>query len=181
MLAVFVFPSCRKKQEEPSVIPPNTENGSHTLGCLVNDEVWLPRYYPTLSSFVHPLALSSEFYERDGVKTFKIIGTHWQEFEDFDKEIIGIFIENSFNFDTIKLDSIRYSGTYLNYIIEPPDERREDFKSFQSIGNSNSWLLFSKFDTINRIASGTFSANLVNVADSLDSLEIRKGVFDVGF
>ena len=102
-------------------------------------------------------------------------------FKSSDTEVLSIYVDNSFHFDTVVLDSFRYSGTYLNYIIEPPDDRLEDFKSFQSIGNVNSWLIFSKFDTINRIASGKFSADMLNVNDSLDSLKIRNGTFDVRF
>ncbi len=182
LLLLLVFTSCQKeeKTKDPAILPPTTQNGSFTLGCLVNSVPWIPRHYSN-SLISPPSVLSSDYYENDGVKTFNIIGTHWREFESSDTEILGIVVENNFTFDTIILDSLRYSGTYLNYIIEPPDDRLEDFKSFQSIGNVNSWLIFSKFDTINRIASGMFSADMVNVNDSLDSLKIRQGTFDVRF
>ena len=181
-LLLLVFTSCQKeeKAKDPAILPPTSQNGSFTLGCLINNEAWIPRHYSN-SLISPPGVLSSDFFEEDGTKTFNIHATHWREFESSDTEVLSIYVDNSFHFDTVVLDSFRYSGTYLNYIIEPPDDRLEDFKSFQSIGNVNSWLIFSKFDTINRIASGKFSADMLNVNDSLDSLKIRNGTFDVRF
>tara|TARA_R110002096_G_scaffold386418_3_gene580460 strand:+ start:4168 stop:4740 length:573 start_codon:yes stop_codon:yes gene_type:complete len=179
-LFLIIFTSCKKEEKANVELPPTSQNGSFTLGCLVNNVPWIPRHYS--NSLINPPGvLSSDFFEKDGTKTFNIHATHWREFESSDTEVLSIYVENSFHFDTVVLDSFRYSGTYLNYIIEPPDDRLEDFKSFQSIGNVNSWLIFSKFDTINRIASGKFSADMVNVNDSLDSLKIRQGTFDVRF
>ena len=179
-LFLIIFTSCQKEEKANVVLPPTTQNGSFTLGCLVNSVPWIPRHYSN-SLISPPSVLSSEFYKENGNNLFNIHAKHWKEFDHSNSEILSIYIENSFGLDTIKLDNIVNSGTYLNFIVVPPSERPEDLKIFQSIGNADSWLVFSKFDTINRIASGTFSSNLVNEEDSLDSLKIRQGTFDVRF
>ena len=49
---------------------------------------------------------------------------------------------------------------------------------YNSYENSGT-IIITRFDTKNRILSGTFSAKLVNETDSTDIIEVANGRFDI--
>ena len=96
-LFLIIFTSCKKEEKANVELPPTSQNGSFTLGCLVNNVPWIPRHYS--NSLINPPGvLSSDFFEKDGTKTFNIHATHWREFESSDTEVLSIYVENSFHF-----------------------------------------------------------------------------------
>jgi hypothetical protein len=81
--------------------------------------------------------------------------------------------------DTVMLG---YDETGTRFLFEQdPPENGGIYKVYKSVEATNYWVYLSRFDTINRIASGTFSVDLVNVDDNLDTVLIREGRFDVPF
>ncbi len=156
----------------PTQLPPITQTGAYTFGCLLDGEVWLPKSYSI--SIVNPSAVLFVDYSTG---LFKIIATHDRKNEDSPKQVMGFYLYHINRHDSIYWDTVDTNSFFAMEIL-PPNTGGAN-KSYMSLSNSNSWIYLSRFDTINRIASGTFSVDLLNVDDDQDTVHIREGRFDV--
>ena len=43
MLALLCAASCKKENKNEDQLPPATQTGANTFGCLVNGKVWIPK------------------------------------------------------------------------------------------------------------------------------------------
>jgi len=143
-------------------LPPATQEGRNTFGCLVNGEVWVPNI--SINPSIHRLTgYFSEGY-------FYLRANRTKEGK-----------RQSFGLDHKYIDSI---GIYsLEPTIDQPiiqvffkdSEDRYDTDSVATPGELN----ISYLDTSKRIISGTFYFDAINEAGKV--MEIRDGRFDLKY
>ncbi len=173
ILLVVTSLQCRKSVPPPNILPPMTQEGKNTFGCVVNGEVWTPYYQCGLINFltqceelhtvVTPFDTASKLRYEFNLFTSRKIGQG-----SFSSFIITTGILKTGNMDssfvvTFNKDSIVYYPRYpLN-------------RTFNA-------LTVTKLDTINQIISGTFYFTMYsNYNPTGDSVVITDGRFDVTY
>jgi len=160
---LFSIGGCEKEKEEPQ-LPPITQTGKGTFGCLVNGEIWLPKF---TVSFPPIPKVSAELMRED----------------NYGKWVFGAAQGNASSFYfSIYEDSLKEGKINI-----PTDELREIGLYFFSKNFEESlfsWrtelpgeLIITKLDTVNKILSGTFWFDAVNRIN--DTINIRDGRFDL--
>ncbi len=182
LLLCVIFTSCKKetKPQKPELaeqLPEATQTGAFTFGCLLDGEVWLPKHYSN-SIINHPTVLGSIWNNLD--KNLTIYAKRRGNQQTFPKEDIAVYNYVANYPDTLFLsNSVNGSGATYEY-----QENDNDYVRYISEVGVNSWLLLTKLDSTThqyRVASGLFSADLVNENDEKDTVKIRNGRFDVRF
>ncbi|MCW3073047.1 MAG: hypothetical protein JWP69_116 [Flaviaesturariibacter sp.] len=160
--------SC-KKHKDSDKLPPITQIGANTFGCLVNGKVWVPKGYNG-NGTPNP-RLSLDFF--NSRNTFSI-NTY-----QFENNNPAGFISLSF------LDTIIRAGVYTY-----PDKMNFSVGWEKAIGSCftqafdtsvKKWgeAILTKYDNTLRIASGTF--NFKFKAQTCDTVYITSGRFDFKF
>jgi hypothetical protein len=177
-LLLFATASCFKPKlpvfsqaPQVDVLPPITQTGQNTIGCLVNGEVFLPKNYNAplkavgVTYFSHKLHINfSRQKKLDGLNQ-------------------GIIIE--------VLDPIVFEGGRINLnlynnhgAVYRDEEKCGDYKTMDSAmhapGGGSGILTISHLDTIKHIICGTFSIkfNKPNTQAGCDTIRITEGRFD---
>lgn len=160
---LFVAGSCDKKDDEPQ-LPEITQTGEGTLGCLVDGQIFI----------ANPGFMQSP------------IGASNNQWEDKRWMVDGSGNDYTVALEICK-DSIIEKISTLNGI---PEESCSNGVIYFK-GNSSQTALFTtshsetgkifitRFDTINRIISGTFYFDAVNSEGKIT--QVRDGRFDVKF
>jgi hypothetical protein len=179
-LLIFIILSCRKNKTEPETpktelekLPPITQTGANTFGCLVNGIAWLPNGTkpnngaPNIQVYVDPTFQGGKF------------GITGHKYNDPQGDVSigsvkctssGIYI-----IDSQPLNSFN-NCQYLSYLNGVPNL----FYSAPEIGTYSKGVLnITKYDLGNRIFSGTFECVFYNPLKSIDTLKITNGRFDV--
>ncbi|TVQ78087.1 MAG: hypothetical protein EA358_05425 [Flavobacteriales bacterium] len=172
--------SCQKDDTSnpplPDELPPITQTGEQTFGCLLNGEVWVPKHYS--NSIVNPPVVLQASWDRWNGDIFSIIAYHRRKDDSSINETMAIYTFPDFIGDTAYFE-YNETGRRVTYYYTP--YKNGPFNVYRSIATNRSWVYLSRFDTINRIASGTFSIDLLNIEDNQDTISIREGRFDVRF
>lgn len=164
------FAACKPGKDNPEPrpeLPPITQEGNNTFGCLINGEVFVPQKN----------SLGIECYYYDKGWNIDLAGT------------FALFARNTAGNKTQSIGFQLYecvfgTGEYLL------DEKYEFSKILRitSIYSNNRYycrenmfgkINFTFIDTVNRIISGTFEFDGVNKDNSSDTIRVRKGRFDV--
>ena len=176
IMAIFALNSCKKEQTGIDALPPATQEGKETFGCLVNGEVFTPKGSnlggPTLSSYYQYLnspTAQGYFFNVSAIKknggnngTEGVnINTNNKEIEQGQKYVLQNGPEDG-----------QIYGSYGITISINSNE-------FITKGIYKGELYVSKFDEINQIVSGTFWFDAVN--DKGEKVEVREGRFDVRY
>jgi hypothetical protein len=173
LFLVFTNFSCKKLKEEPT-LPPATQTGENKMGCLIDGEVWEPHKFPA----GYPLSASYPFNETGQMK---ILGRNTK------KAVGDILIRickdsllsgrSSFGF----YDDSRECSAAV-YIVDGSNN------DYESIPGGAGEVIITRFDTIEKIVSGTFYFDAYEVdyhegGYSLtgNMLEIRDGRFDIEY
>ena len=156
-------PSNIQTKKQPDVLPPATQTGANTYGCLLNGKVWLP------GGIIGNSSLDVQYYK--GL----------------------FFISAGKKMGDTVLQAIRWSykpvygpGTYYFKNAPsggPPGAGFADYKNtscgnYQAVDKDSlqNWVTVTKLDSVNRIVSGTF--NLFFTENGCDTLRITNGRFD---
>jgi hypothetical protein len=170
--------ACTSTNPEPS-LPPETQEGRNTFGCLINGKVWIPDFGGAGDIYNTPLTTAKYDPFRQGLfeiaakkiegdKTYRMsigilatpISGKTYEFIRADSFQIGDFnMGYSYSKNTITYNGCRYVTTALTY-----------FKGKTKI---------TKFDLQRRIAAGTFECTLKT--KNCDTVKITQGRFDMTF
>jgi hypothetical protein len=167
LLILFLsFNSCSKKDncDNPvDCLPPATQTGEGTIGCLVNGEV----FKPGGSQFPGPTQqVSYDFV--NGAYSFGLSANN-----RISNENLRIFIRNQ----VIKENDI--------YILKTDEENsnvaeyENKLVSYKTNEINSGEIKFTKFDDINGIVSGTFWFDAIN--EDGEVVEIREGRFDMKY
>jgi hypothetical protein len=166
---------CKKDQTGIDTLPPATQEGKGTFGCLVNGEAFTPKG----SSFGGPILSSYYQYLNSSTAQGYFFNVSADRSENNISKSISIGDNNVI---------ISQGKTYVlrNY-----PEKNETYGSYAIIsgaGNINEYstintfqgeLYISKFDQVNQIVSGTFWFDSVN--NKGEKVEVREGRFDVKY
>lgn len=173
LLAILLSFQCRKnKNGDPAdQLPPETQTGAGTFGCMVNGKLFQPKGSP----FGGPV-LSCAYQYIDGGYYFQLKAR-----QDVENGLlsIGIFTDSLAisQGKTIRLFEQFNSGKayalHGRYISGTPG-------NLYSTGSSGTGELhITKFDETARIVSGTFWFDAVN--ENGEKVEVRQGRFDVQY
>jgi hypothetical protein len=166
-IVISVLAACNKTVSE---LPPATQTGANTFGASVNGEFWVPRAFGPITGadilearFKSPtsLIIQARNYASSPTET---------EFEIFIKDING-------------------PGTYLLNTTVPYPTFDASYGYFikRKVTPLNEWITSStytgsvtitKLDLVNRIVSGTFEFNALNISNSPEPLTVTSGRFD---
>jgi hypothetical protein len=160
LLLIICLTSCNNDDDNNSgdTLPPETQTGANTVGCLVNGEVFLPK-----AEGINPAVVCNyEFIGRDqrgtGVKTVGV-GTQRVNLEENETYIL----------DKNEFDNGDFTGGGGAYSLSS-----SDIYVTNSIVKGT--LTITRVDTSNSIISGTFWFDAINEQGEI--VEIREGRFD---
>ena len=163
----FLLSQCKKKDPEPlKQLPPATQTGANTFGCLLNGQAWTPNGRDGTFGASNYTVYYDPTYRKGTLN----ISTYRYLSEDDDKQIIGIYS-----------DSLTAPGTYpLNIPYHQEalfQDRKTDCYSQQSSSHyRNGTLTITKLDLNLGIISGTFEFILAK--PGCDTIKVTNGRFD---
>lgn len=161
--ALLVLNSC-SKDDDGGTLPPITQTGANTVGCLVNGKVYLPHQEginPSVNCFYQ--LVNGEFF-------FSI---DFADLRGGANESVNVF--------TAKVE-LEENQTY---ILDQPDTPEFGGGGEYRLGQSNQYntslihtgeLTINRIDLSNSIVSGTFWFDAIN--EEGEVVEIREGRFD---
>jgi len=164
LAALLGLSQCKKKDPAPAdQLPPATQTGANTFGCLVNGQAWTPSGNDGTSNY-------SLYYDpsyRNG--TLNIGAYRYANSNSNSKQLI-----------TIYSDSLRSVGNY--FLVK--DGRQEAFFKDRATGCEflggtyyrRGTLIITRLDLQSGIIAGTFSFTLYK--PGCDSIRVTQGRFD---
>lgn len=172
LFAIFFGLQCRKHNDIPTQLPPITQEGKNTFGFKVNSEIWVP-YFSCTTTSGRPC---HELFR--GV--VKILNQpFWDVYIGADVKYKDNSIA-SFSLNTLASRGITSMGdktdSFSLEFVKPGIFIYNEFPGISADKN----VTITRFDTLNRIISGTFRATLYN-SMLKDSLKITEGRFDFKF
>ena len=174
ILLCFCFAQCKKTKDIPKTelekLPPITQTGANTFGCLVDGVAWLPNGTkpqnggPNIQVYVDPTFQGGAFY---------ITGHKYQT----PSELISIGSGNCTNFGLFNLINNVNAASYSKTILGSTAcfLSSDDFGTFKY-----GFLNITRYDLASNVFSGTFEFKLYN-SQSLcgDTIRVTNGRFDV--
>ena len=162
--------ACDREAPQPvDQLPPATQEGANTFGCLVDGEVFLPKNDDV---FRLPYYASYGYGNLSGTVRFFAGNT--------DQDIGFLFV-----FEKILTEPTYFSlpsrDTTVNgaIILNPEIFFSIDNVQYQTIGG---FVNITALDTLDvRFVSGTFSCDFVNETDNTDTVSVTDGRFDLKF
>jgi hypothetical protein len=169
---------CKKDQTSIDALPPATQEGKETFGCLVNGEAFTPKGSslggPILSSYYQYLnSQTAQGYYFNVLAKKKSSG-------NVNESVSLDFISKNIHLEDGKIYKLRK--------IDANDVAEAGYL-LSNVSNSNSYktqisiyigeLIISHLDETNQIVSGTFWFDAVN--DKGEKVEVREGRFDLKY
>jgi hypothetical protein len=167
LLIILSMNSCSKKDncDNPvDCLPPATQTGEGTIGCLINGEV----FKPGGSQFSGPTQQANYNTTFEGELYFSLIAINNKSNKAIGINISGIEINQG---DTY---SLKYDEQTSKLVIYD-----SGFGIYETGRNLPGEIKFTKFDDINGIVSGTFWFDAIN--EEGEVAEIREGRFDMKY
>jgi hypothetical protein len=169
-------------------LPQATQTGAHTLGFYLNDQPWLPsqdcsRNCEALTSYYS----EAGFINGDRIPYYNIYakqaaGTENEEEQRFEMQITRLTPEHTYSLHNQIFAPLEELASYAIFIKTSPSGNK---RLYISDSTKTPFLVnITKVDYLNNttfipIVSGTFEGVLYNQENSLDSLIISKGRFDL--
>ena len=160
------------KKEKTGIdgLPPATQEGKGTFGCLVNGLLFTPKGSP----FGGPIQQS--YYQFvNGVNYFLVSGTNNSNSSKVYSIKIrseDVILQTGMTIPLIEGEKGKASGLYWVGEVASTNEYKTD-------GHNKGELKITRFDEANQIVSGTFWFDAVN--DKGVKVEVREGRFDMRF
>ncbi len=169
LLIAVVLISCKKDIEE---LPEPTQTGANIFGANVAGKFWVPQKFGFSSAV--PILEARYMPGRDIIINARNFAStpDESEFEIFLKNVVspGVYLLNA-NTNKYPSQTANYAF-YTTRRITPLDEW---ITNSQYTGK----VEITKTDTINRIVSGVFEFNAVNINPSSQPITITEGRFDI--
>jgi len=162
--------ACRKSSSnKKDQLPPITQTGANTFGCLVNGQVFTPQGFeqnhPAFDMIVDPTFQNGNF----GITVFNKKRKMHMDIGSNEINNIGVYPINDFT----RLVTVSIYNDMTNCYFGP---------SMQCILTGpcyvNGNLTLSRYDLSNKIFSGTFEFTLYDPEISCDTFKITQGRFD---
>jgi hypothetical protein len=177
-LTLFVLATCftlsSMQCEKDQILPPVTQTGADTFGCLVDGKIFLPKgslfsppskqlYYQFVNGVYHfSIGISNKINKNDKLKSLNI-SAHGLTLE-----------EKTYKFGIVDTPGI-FGGSYSVYHLY--DNGTIDEYSTDPILQGE--ITITKFDQVNYIISGTFWFDAINKDGK--KVEVREGRFDMHY
>ena len=174
LFLIFSTVSCKKNKNIAPIdqLPPETQTGKNTFGCLVDGKVFVPKgfsFHPRLTCYYQYIYPSPNGY------VFQVAAS------DFSNSSFPIEIN-------ILIDSVKIKeGQKID--LKQPKHRGNGYGNYREFTSylidyftflpSSGQLEMKKFDEINQIAAGTFWFNVVN--EKGDIVKVTEGRFDMQY
>jgi len=185
----LILMSCSKSDpiiEDPlAKLPPETQTGANTFGCIINNQVFYPRDGTStfLSSGGKGLIFWGDPSDPSGMGNYEEIEIrNLQDAKPANSMIIHLqsldqiktseYIWHESNFQS-SIDGLMQNYVYAKIY----DVSVNGWKYYGSYENSGK-VTITKYDFTNRIVSGTFSGKL-KLMNSTTEIEILNGRFDI--
>jgi hypothetical protein len=174
-LFVIVVGSCRKNKAPSNPIdqlPPETQTGANTFGCLVNGQPFKPG-----GTQLSGGSLQCNYQFVNNGYYFVLIGRNKTESNLL--RSVGVYTDSLQIHEGNKLNlKVRIkgnpSGSYFKAL------SASQYVQYETDGNPYTGELWiKKYDSINQIVSGTFWFNAINTNG--DTVKVTDGRFDVHF
>ena len=176
LLGFFTFSQCKKKSTNPiDELPPETQTGANTFGCLVDGKAFKPGG-ASLSGGSLQCNYQYLGNQVGGGYFFVVKGTNQSDAGVFS---VSLFIDSLqiFQGNKLTLRSRINGNASASYFKSPTNPYYEIYKTGSTNFLGEIWV--KKFDTLNQIVSGTFWFDAVN--NSGQKVEIREGRFDMRY
>ena len=170
MMTTFIFNSCNSDDDNLNRLPPETQTGANTAGCLVNGKVFLPRRQGSSPELLCNYEyIDGEFYFLLNFADLRGIG-----FKQVFVTTGGLNLEEGQNYILNKnqVEDGDYMGGGGGYSTSLEN-------NYYTNSTNTGELKITYIDIQNSIISGTFWFDAVNEAGEL--VEVREGRFDVQF
>lgn len=176
LFCFFIFSQCKKEKDKTPIeqLPPETQTGANTFGCLVNGQAFKPGGAQLSGGSLNAIYQNIFPNTRSGY-VFAISAKNHQEYCKY-KQV-------GFGFDSVSMRIGVYNleqkvngkggGGYLETYCNQP------YIEFLTNEIVRGQLDLKKFDSINQIACGTFWFKAVN--DIGDTVNVTEGRFDVRY
>ncbi|QKG57324.1 hypothetical protein GKZ68_12260 [Hymenobacter sp. BRD128] len=170
LLAVLLgLSQCKKSDPTPpptpsqlGLLPPATQTGQRTFGCLVNGQAWTPAGSP----FGGPLFTAVYLDNRLGISASrKLLVNGTNSFQR-----MGFSISKIYHTGTYSLNDSSRVGSYEDF-----DKSCSMYTSSSQVGK----VIITKLDFVNQIVSGTFAFTLE--APTCGKVIVTDGRFDTRF
>ena len=174
----FAIISCKKNVNQLSLLPPITDTGANTFGCLVNGVAMLPKSgMPTWNNpyITSPVEVSfkSEIRISIGNPDGPATSMFFYLYNLYSGGLVPFFWKQSeFGAEAFPVYNSQLYGMLLN----SNTNKYEWYGSF----NNSGLTTISKFDTVNHVIAGIFNGKLVQ-KNGTDTITISNGRFDINW
>jgi hypothetical protein len=166
-----------------SRLPPETQTGANTFGCIIDGKILLPRSGNT--SQVNPLSGADltrgyptfDYYELE-VIDYKSNprASLFLHMHNAVANSIGTYVIDNSNGQT-SIDGFEHHYLHCNIY----NSEKKSYQKYVSFENSGSFTITKSLRnaTTGNIFSGTFNCKVRNINDPTDEIEITDGRFDI--
>jgi len=171
LVACISLTACKKDKNPLEELPPETQYGANTFGCLVNGSAFIPQnngsLSPVLSSYYQYIYPTASGYVFNVSATDRRSCCFGSVFINIDSAVL----EEGKKYLLSKFVRGTASGGFNNGI--------DDNALYKTNNEVVGELLIKKIDKINQVVAGTFWYNAVNSLG--DTVKITNGRFDVKY
>jgi hypothetical protein len=152
------------KKTDLSELPPATQTGANTFGCLVNGKAFLPSGYdgskPNFKLVIDPAFQNGNF----DLIVYRLVNDKYESISFFSNNIKAVGTYNIHSGQNLYFDYIN-DITNCKYL-------------FSNDTYSDGVLKINKYDLITGIFSGEFECKVFDQTTSCDTIRITNGRFD---
>lgn len=170
LLILFVVGSLAACKQPIDFLPPATQTGQNTVGCLINGQPYIPDGAPGSFSGPHPVfgGLSSNYSGLGLGIRIQAFSKNYRYLDLYTSDhILGLHLLNTGDYKNNTVIGRRHYGEYIS------DEGGYQITSSKYTG----WINLTKVDTVSGIVSGTFE--FTGADSSGRTVSITNGRFDV--
>lgn len=168
LISILSF-SCKKLVSE---LPPPTQTGANTFGCKVDGQMWMPSGFG--------IAITAPILEAR-YSTGRTIFINARNFSsaptesEFEIHLMNVVTPGVYLLNTDTENYPDETGNYAYYVVRKITPHNEWMTTSQYTGQ----VEITKTDTINRIVSGTFQFQAINLYNSPHPVNMTEGRFDI--
>jgi hypothetical protein len=170
----LTFIACKKHQQKTSVdqLPPATQTGANTFGCIVNGKVFVPKG----NSLTPRLKCAYQFLNTDYSKGYFFQLSAGDLSNSNDITGVGIYTDSlQVSTGNYNLGDNKKGYAYASYVIINNQQNNSLYTQTSLPGQ----LTITKLDETNQIVAGTFWFTIVNTNG--DTIKVTDGRFDMKF
>jgi hypothetical protein len=176
LFSIQVFnSSCKKDKTATEQLPPITQTGANTFGCLINGNVWLPKGYD--GRFINSrITIDPSYADGDlTIRTYKIDDDFYYGVSITSDSIKSLGVYGIATSSRTKFYYSKWKKDFsINYC-----EAIQPSNNGPNPNNITGFIKITRYDLVNRIFSGEFEITFNNTSCGLgDPVKITQGRFD---